>query len=291
MKSSEQRLHFYKSKSKQMAQSRFLSYQAYDSESLIPFITKEAGILFVLKGKMEYEIGEDEIRILKSGEYLFYPKGITIHLTALKDTCILLFHLKREIIQSFIESIQNYGSRPFLLEEQAYRVCIFQEETTSLVDNQIEEVISIFFDGNKDVDFFLYLSLQKLMYYIFSDNHMLSKLAYLLESPFYPETLVKIEAFLIENYHQPIRMKQLLQVVNISESQLNRLYKKYFQVSVMERLTAIRMEQAALLLRNPSITVTDTAVQVGYQSISAFVQQFKKKFGLSPKEFQSNAKI
>ena len=86
-------------------------------------------------------------------------------------------------------------------------------------------------------------------------------------------------------------MKQLLQVVNISESQLNRLYKKYFQVSVMERLTAIRMEQAALLLRNPSITVTDTAVQVGYQSISAFVQQFKKKFGLSPKEFQSNAKI
>jgi AraC-like DNA-binding protein len=139
----------------------------------------------------------------------------------------------------------------------------------------------------KDNDYFIHLTLLEMMYHIFSDEHMLSKISYIIDTPYYPEPIRKTERFILENYHKPLRIRNLVEAAMISESHLNRLYKKYFNMSPMERLAAIRMEQAAILLRDPSLTVTNVAVQVGYSSMSAFVQQFKRKFGVSPKEFQN----
>ncbi|MBE4909774.1 helix-turn-helix transcriptional regulator [Bacillus luteolus] len=268
--------------------SRFISLHIFEKESSFSFFTEQAGMLFNHTGSLEYQIGDDEYKILNQGEHLFYPKGVTLTIEVKEECFCTQFYLKKEIIEQFIWLLKQYGNYPTSIESQPYRICIFQQPQTKLIDHLLEEQIHSYFELKQDHDFFISLSLCKIMYYIFPDEHMLSKIVYLVETPFYPEEIQRVEAYMLENYHQPIRMKQLLEVAMVSESNLNRLYKKHFNLSPMERLTAIRMEQAALLLRDSSTTITEVAVQVGYQSMSAFVQQFKKKFGVSPKKYQSS---
>ncbi|MDF0725593.1 AraC family transcriptional regulator [Cytobacillus sp. S13-E01] len=274
--------------SKQRNKSRFISFENYEKDSTYSNFTEDPGILFIHTGAIGYQIGEDEFRSLRQGEHLFYPKGVTLTFEIKEDTFCTRFDLKRVIVEQFIELLKNYGSYPKSMDQQPNRLCIFQQTRSEAIDELLEEQVHQYFELNKDHDFFISQSLCKIMYHIFPDEHMLSKIVYLIETPFYPEAIQEVESYIIENYHQPLRMKQLLEVAMVSESNLSRLYKKYFGMSPMERLTTIRMEQAAQLLRNSSTTITEVAVQVGYQSMSAFVQQFKKKFGLSPKRFQSS---
>ncbi|QOR64748.1 helix-turn-helix transcriptional regulator [Cytobacillus suaedae] len=268
--------------------SEFISLHIFDRESNFSMFTEQAGILFNHIGSLEYQIGDDEFKTLQQGEHLLYPKGVTVSIEVKEECFCTQFYLKKEIIEQFIWLLKQYGNYPTAIESQPYRVCIFQQSQTQIIDQLLEQQIHSYFELNKDHDFFISLTLCKIMYHIFPDDHMLSKIVYLVETPFYPEEIPRVEAFMLENYHQPLRMKQLLEVAMVSESNLNRLYKKHFNLSPMERLTAIRMEQAALLLRDSSTTITEVAIQVGYQSMSAFVQQFKKKFGVSPKKYQSS---
>jgi AraC-like DNA-binding protein len=251
------------------------------------FFSEEPGILFILSGRMQYQIGADELRTLHQGEYLFYPKGITVSFGIEMACSSLLFPLTREMTENFVQMLEKYRNFSTKLLKVPNRVCIMQEKWTDQMEIVILRLLKDYAKGN---DFFIHLSLCELMYLIFPDEHMLSKFSYILDVFYYPESIRIVEGFLLENYHQPLRVKNIVEIANISESQLNRLYKKYIQLSPMERLTAIRIEQAALLLRNQSLTVTDVAGQVGYQSMSAFNQQFKRKFAVSPKDYQSSYK-
>lgn len=265
--------------------SSYLSFKTFKEESEETEFSYEPGLLFVLEGKVNYRVGDDEFRTVKTGDFLLYPKGVTITIEAEKESLGALFYLKKEIVEQFIQMLIQYGKRKLELKE-TNRVCILHQDWSAEIGAVLAETIERVTSLNEDQDFFVVLLLNKLLYFIFPDEHMLSKISYMMETNYYPDPVLNTEGFFLENYHQRIRIQHLLEIAMVSESQLNRLYKKYIGMSPMERLTDIRMEQAAILLRNPAVAIADIAAQVGYQSTSAFLQQFKKKFALSPKEFQ-----
>lgn len=267
-------------------QSRLMEFFTYEHEHSSAFYTEQPGILFILSGRKHYQIGEDEQRLLKQGEYLFFPKGVTVQLEVERGTTSILLPLKRHIIEDFIGLLKTYRAFSPELLEAPNRVCILQEQWTKDIEALLHKLLHSFKSQN---DFMIHLALCELLYYIFPNEHMLSKISYIIEMYYYPEPIRLVESFILENYHQPLRVKQIVEAARVSESHLNRLYKKYMRMSPMERLTAIRMEQAALLLRDRSLTVTNVAMQVGYHSMSAFVLQFKKRFGVSPKDFQADS--
>ncbi|MGY5708961.1 helix-turn-helix domain-containing protein [Vibrio cincinnatiensis] len=49
-------------------------------------------------------------------------------------------------------------------------------------------------------------------------------------------------------------------------------------------LTEIKLQQAKPLLRQ--VSVTEAALELGYENISYFIRLFKNKFGLTPKQYQ-----
>ncbi|MDT8861940.1 helix-turn-helix domain-containing protein [Alkalihalobacillus sp. MEB130] len=264
--------------------SHLVQFHSSESVEEHTFFSDEPGILFVLSGELDYQIGDDEFRTLPHGEYLFYPKGVTVQLEMKKGSTHLVFPLTKKIVEYFVDLLRQYRNFSPEKLETPTRVCIMQAKWTNEIEAQLKNVLSNYLNND---DYRIHLTLCEIMYDVFPNEHMLSKISYILDMYYYPESIRKVESYLLEHYHKPIRIKNITDVANVSESHLNRLYKKYVQMSPMERLTMIRMEQAALLLRNQSMTITDVAMQVGYQSMSAFVQQFKRKYTLSPKDFQS----
>ncbi|GIP39360.1 hypothetical protein J31TS4_26400 [Paenibacillus sp. J31TS4] len=268
--------------------SRLVEIRVFGRKAETPLLPEETGLLFLLGGRMDYRIGEDDYRTLRQGEYLFFQEIVTVETEAREGTCCLLVPIRAGLVREFLRLLQEHGALAALPPRTTRRICLLQQEWDAETGRLLAELLRAYSDEDPGRDYSIHLAVLGLLHRLFPDEHMLSKLSYLLDSPTYPEPLRKAERFLLEAYPQPIRMKQLTEAALVSESQLARLYRKHFGMSPMERLASIRMEQAALLLRDPSVTVMEAALQVGYQSLSAFVQQFRKKFGVSPKEYQQS---
>jgi DNA-binding response OmpR family regulator/anti-sigma regulatory factor (Ser/Thr protein kinase) len=77
----------------------------------------------------------------------------------------------------------------------------------------------------------------------------------------------------------------LTQEVGISRAQLHRKMKEMTGISTSEFLRNIRLEQAARLLKEQKINVTQVAYTVGFSNLAHFSTVFRKHFGVAPSEY------
>ncbi|WP_244213770.1 helix-turn-helix transcriptional regulator [Paenibacillus barcinonensis] len=72
--------------------------------------------------------------------------------------------------------------------------------------------------------------------------------------------------------------------VGLNDFKLKKGFKALFGSTVFEHLRQVRLNQAMKLLLHQGNNVTEAAVTVGYNNISAFSQQFHRTFGVKPSE-------
>ena len=77
----------------------------------------------------------------------------------------------------------------------------------------------------------------------------------------------------------------LAEDVGISRAQLHRKMKEMTGISSGKFLRNLRMEQAARLLRESKVNVSQVAYKVGYADLAHFSTAFKSHFGQSPSEY------
>ena len=80
-------------------------------------------------------------------------------------------------------------------------------------------------------------------------------------------------------------VQQLSDEVGISRVHLNRKMKEHYGVSPNIFIKSFRLKQAAYLLANNSVNISEVAYRVGFSSHSYFTTSFHDYFGMSPKEF------
>lgn len=73
--------------------------------------------------------------------------------------------------------------------------------------------------------------------------------------------------------------------VGISRVHLNRKMKELLNISPGNLIKSVRLKQAAYLLINNRLNVSEVAFKLGYSSHSYFSNSFKEYFGMSPTEF------
>ena len=82
----------------------------------------------------------------------------------------------------------------------------------------------------------------------------------------------------------------LTQEVGISRAQLHRKMKEMTGISTSEFIRNIRLEQAARLLKEQKINITQVAYTVGFSNLAHFSTIFRKHFGVSPSEYAEGGK-
>ena len=89
-----------------------------------------------------------------------------------------------------------------------------------------------------------------------------------------------------ENLGDPdFNVERLTQDVGISRAQLHRKMKEITGVSTGEFIRNLRLEQAARLIRENKVNVTQVAYSVGFSNQTHFSTVFKRRFGMSPTEY------
>ena len=61
-----------------------------------------------------------------------------------------------------------------------------------------------------------------------------------------------------------------------------RLFKSTYGKTPINVLIDLRMERASDLIVNTNIPITDIAESCGYSSVSYFITEYKKHFGITP---------
>ncbi len=90
------------------------------------------------------------------------------------------------------------------------------------------------------------------------------------------------------NVMNKLTVKELAFLSNMSISTFKRTFEKNFQSSPSKWFQDKRLEQAALLLDNDANRPSDIFEEIGYENLSNFIQAFKTKFGITPKQYQLN---
>lgn len=85
-------------------------------------------------------------------------------------------------------------------------------------------------------------------------------------------------------------VERLAADIGMSRTQLHRKMKELTGIPTSEFIRNIRLEQAAKLLREGKINVTQITYQVGFNSQTHFSTLFKKHFGMTPSEYAEKKK-
>jgi|GEM_PF-4744973 len=83
--------------------------------------------------------------------------------------------------------------------------------------------------------------------------------------------------------------ESLASAASMSRSAFSEIFKARLGQSPMAYLRAVRLRQAASLLRRHELTVDQVAARSGYSSRSQFSRAFSAQFGVSPSQFRSAA--
>ncbi|MCM8901449.1 PocR ligand-binding domain-containing protein [Caldicoprobacter algeriensis] len=94
--------------------------------------------------------------------------------------------------------------------------------------------------------------------------------------------------YIRENYNKDITLEDVARNVYISPYYLSHLFKEELNITFLEYLTMVRMEEAKKLLKDTSLSIVAIASQVGYEDASYFSKVFKKYVGISPGQYRKN---
>jgi AraC-like DNA-binding protein len=99
--------------------------------------------------------------------------------------------------------------------------------------------------------------------------------------PAYPQ-LTEVFHFIEANYHKPITLHDVAQVVGYSRCYLTQLVRRLTGKTVYRWIVERRMAEACSLLLETSQTVEQIAKAVGYQDTAHFFHQFRQLHGTTP---------
>jgi PAS domain S-box-containing protein len=90
----------------------------------------------------------------------------------------------------------------------------------------------------------------------------------------------------LTGYRQKINFRQLAHLASLSLSQLDRRFKRLFQVTPQQFLLRVRTNAACQLLATTDRSILQIALEVGFYDQSSFTKHFRQRMGITPTAYR-----
>lgn len=120
--------------------------------------------------------------------------------------------------------------------------------------------------------------------------HELWKKGFIVENDTTGRNTVEKEmvSYIQQKYTGKILLREFGEQFHLSEKYISRYFKEHFHITLSQYVTYLRLEHAKQMLQETDISVTEVAMQSGYQNISYFIRSFKKTYGVSPLKYRKS---
>ena len=96
--------------------------------------------------------------------------------------------------------------------------------------------------------------------------------------------------YILYNFRKKISMQELGDRAHISPNHLALLFKQATGTTCIQLIADLRLQYALKLLENPNLNIETISEQAGFSATSYFISVFRKQYGITPKEYQSQLK-
>lgn len=171
--------------------------------------------------------------------------------------------------------------KQLLLESQ--RGIVFSRQTQQMMKNKIVKLTRM-------QGFHTVLEFFSILYELsIADRHILVSNQYNTQDTVRTSKsrrIAKVCDYIEKNFEESIRLGDVAQLVNMSESAFSHFFKKKTNCTFIDYITNIRIARACQLLTETSHTVAEICYSCGFNNISNFIRIFKKKKGSTPQEYR-----
>lgn len=98
----------------------------------------------------------------------------------------------------------------------------------------------------------------------------------------------QVIGFIETNYGRRLTMADFAAVFPYSARHLARLFRTDLKITIFEYLRLYRVLMASIEMHDPSRTITEIALDCGYESLSSFYRDFNLIFAITPRAFRTN---
>ncbi len=176
------------------------------------------------------------------------------------------------VVQGLLENTQ-----PLFFEQMIYPA--MQQIVDEIINVPVEETFQLFF---------LRVKAEELV------CRLLIELEKREEQQLYPvnmhdiQTIYHIKESILMQLDTPPVINDLAAAANMSPTKLKRLFKQVFGDSIFSYYQAFRMKEAARLLKEEKLTVSDVGFRLGFINLSHFSRVFMEHIGMKPKQYSKS---
>ena len=98
------------------------------------------------------------------------------------------------------------------------------------------------------------------------------------------EEIYAANSWIKEHFRSPFTVEELAERRNMSVSLFHQKFKRAVGMGPLQCQKRLRLTEARRLMLDENQNVTQASAEVGYESLSQFIRDYRKMFGLAPKE-------
>ena len=233
-------------------------------------------IYYLRRGSMRYVISDDIVEV-NEGEVVLIPAGV-IHNTVYDGTPIERY---------LINFPADYVTEGDLLS-------VFEGKHLSLSAREIvifEELFKKLERESRRVDRYSEILAKRYVEEILICLIRHGMRHEPLPSDAYTSIMHSAMKYINDAYATAITLDELAGKYSLSRSFFSRKFREVTGFGLSEYITVVRIKNAARLLYEKKMNVTDAAFAVGYNDSSYFTSKFKKIMGVTPLKYAKNNKI
>ena len=242
-------------------------------------------IIFLLSGKCRFLL-KDTVYYLEKGDLVLVIPGELHHSVYSADGgCeILMIYFKKEHINWSMFSDRNTSLFP---QENLHSFmgsipALYQEDFISLLNRMLAENAGIDEYSTGFMRCFLHEALLMLMRY----SVMNEEDPQLLNAR--DADILLATKYIYKNYRKPLSLDEVSAQAALSPTYFSKKFKQVTGMGFKEYLNFVRLKHAQTALLTTNNTITDIALENGFNDSNYFKDLFKKIYGKSPREFRKH---
>lgn len=240
-------------------------------------------INYIKKGSCYMKFKKEIVHFKENECMLIYPGFEHYFYTGSNENCII-FQLDFNISNFFEYTFNECFEKEliFLYELKIKENKFVKFLNINSISACIENILKEFNDKKQNYDVLLKLHFCELLIIISRDIKEQIFKVFNLKNEYIKYTL----SYIGKNYNEKIDIELIALQCGITSRYLRQIFKKEFNMTIMDYITILRINKAKELMREISLNLTDISCCVGYSNQQYFSKVFKEREGLSPKSYR-----
>lgn len=190
--------------------------------------------------------------------------------------------ISADYLKSFLN--KDAGRFKFLFDND--HIFLIEEIMTDDIVRTVSEIVKKE-EPNVLKDYHYKLKAMELLFYLFQS---LAKRESRVHQKLSEEdilSLYKVRDKLLSSLNKPTPVAELKQIAGMNELKMRRLFTQIFGMGIYDYFQYFRMKEAARLMREEKLSVSEAGYRLGFENLSHFSRVFEKHIGKKPKRYST----